>query len=113
MANSFSITLSNGTKYENFKMNGNNFITTDTEIAAKFNNVLGRNTNYLTNVTIEGDADFDEAQLIGTHAFMEIVQCVKHENEWWIVLRDLTKQELRDLELDSRIAYLEMITEEA
>ena len=112
MANSFTITLSDGTKLEGFRLNGNNFITDNEAIAAKFNNVLGRSSSYLKDVTITGDEEFDEALLIGEHAFMEIVQCVKNGEEWWIVLRDLTKRELRDLELDSRISYLEMITEE-
>ena len=67
----------------------------------------------LAHVAITGDAENDEAGLIGEHTNMELIQVKKYGDEWWFVLRDMTAQELRDLKTDARLSYLEMITEEA
>lgn len=110
----YTITLSDGTKFEDLTLNGNNFITGNETYAAKLRATLGRVTNILKDVIIAGDAQAseDSAGLIGKHEFMELVQCVKVGGNWWFVLRDLSVREVRDLKIDARLDYLEMMTEE-
>ena len=110
--NNFTITLNDNTKLEGLRLNGNNFITNNESHAAKLNGKLGRVTNILKDVTISGDAEYDQGGLIGDHEFMEIVQCVKYENEWWFVLRDLSAEEIRGMRIDARLDYIEMMMEE-
>ena len=107
----YSIMFNDGTSISGLTLNGNNFITNDEAIAAQLwahtttdNKILGR-------VTISGPAD-DNSGLVGEHACTELVQCVEYQGEYWFVLRDLSERELRDIRVDSRLDYLEMMSGE-
>ena len=100
----FTIRLSDGSQLESLTLNGNNFISKNEVTESTF-------AGKLAHVAITGDAENDEAGLIGEHTNMELIQVKKYGDEWWFVLRDMTAQELRDLKTDARISYLEMITE--
>ena len=102
----FTIRLSDGSQLESLTLNGNNFISKNEVTESTF-------AGKLAHVAITGDAENDEAGLIGEHTNMELIQVKKYGDEWWFVLRDMTAQELRDLKTDARLSYLEMITEEA
>ena len=101
----FTITLSDGSQLEGLALNGNNFISKNEVAETTFAGKLAK-------VTIDGDADEDEAGVIGEHINMVLVQVKKYGDEYWFVLRDMTAQELRDLKTDARLSYLEMITED-
>ena len=100
----FTIRLSDGSQIEGLILNGNNFISKNEVTESTFAGKLAK-------VVITGDADKDDAGLIGEHTNMVLVQVKKYGDEYWFVLRDMTKQELRDLKTDARLSYLEMITE--
>ena len=110
--NNFEITLSDGTILPDLKLNGNNFITGDQAIARRIKDFVEDHGGILRKVEISGDPEGDEAGLIGEHEYMRLVQCVKYAGNWWFVLQDLSEREIRDLELDARLDYLEMMTEE-
>lgn len=42
---------------------------------------------------------------------MELVQIVKHDEEYWFVLRTMTKRELQDLKNRADIDYLAMMSD--
>ena len=99
----FTIRLSDGSQIEGLILNGNNFISDRELTEATFAGKLGH-------VVITGDADKDEAGLIGTHEHMQLVQIVKYEGKWWFVLRELTAQELEMAKLKSDVAYTAMMS---
>ena len=102
---SFAITLSDGSKIEGLELNGNNFVC-KTEI--KHETFKGK----LSHVTITGDADKDEAGLIGEHTNMELIRC-EHDaglGGYAFVLRDIPAAELEMAQLKGTVAYVSMMT---
>lgn len=93
----FSITLADGTTFQNLRLNGNNFIS-DTPIdAAAFEN------NCSPLIVSDG-----ENQEIHEHA--ALVQITVHGGEHWVVIRDLLPDELSRIKIQSDIEYLAMMT---
>ena len=99
----FTIRLSDGSQLEGLTLNGNNFISNNEITEATFAGKLGH-------VVISGDADKDEAGLIGEHEHMQLVQIVKYEGKWWFVLRELSAAELEMAKMKSDIAYTAMMS---
>ena len=71
----------------------------------------------LGKVTITGDADADEAGLIGEHHNMELVQIAHYtqaihgvEDGWYFVLRDIPEAERKWLQLRGDTDYIAMMT---
>ena len=83
-------------------LNGNNFISSKEVTAETFRGKLGR-------VVITGDAEADEAGLIGEHKQMELVQIQKYGTEFWFILRDMSAAELEKLQTRGDIDYLAMM----
>lgn len=90
-------------------MNGNNFVSktevTETTFAGK-----------LSKVTISGDAEADEAGLIGEHHNMELVQVAHYTQKthrmpdgWYFALRDIPANELKDRQLRADVDYAIML----
>ena len=104
----YSITFNNGTSISGLTLNGNNFITNDSAAIATLNSKLLPGNKILGRVTISGPAD-DNSGLIGEHACMELVQCVEYQGEYWFALRDLSERELRDIRIEARLDYIEMM----
>ena len=98
----FTITLADGTQITDLALNGNNFISSNEITESTFAGKLAK-------VTITGDSEQDEAGLIGEHSNMALVQVKKYGNEYWFVLRELSAQELRDMRIDARLDYIEMM----
>lgn len=90
----YTITLSNGTKLENLRLNGDNFISA-IEISP---DVFENNCD---NVTISDG----ESETIYTD--MELVQLITYNGEWWFVLREIPPDELERKRLLERIVALE------
>ena len=90
-------------------LNGNNFVSKTEVTAETFRGKLGR-------VVITGDAEADDAGLIGTHEHMELVQ-VEHytqavhgcEYGYYFVLRDIPAAELEKLQNRADLEYVAMM----
>ena len=90
-------------------LNGNNFVSKTEVTAETFRGKLGR-------VVITGDAEADDAGLIGTHEHMELVQ-VEHytqavhgcEDGYYFVLRDIPAAELEKLQNRADLEYVAMM----
>lgn len=94
----YKITLADGTVIENLRLNGNNYIS-DSEITADM--FLGN----LSTVTInDGEKDT-------VYKNMDLVQIVKYDDEYWFILRTMTKRELQELKNRADIDYIAMMTE--
>ncbi|MCD5528892.1 hypothetical protein LOB10_02155 [Lactobacillus delbrueckii subsp. lactis] len=91
----YSVTLSDGTKLDNLALNGNNFISSTAVEASQFDGKL-------KSVTIT-DSDGKEEK----HENMVLVQ-VTHPNdtEWWFILADKSKDQLKQEQLEQSIASL-------
>ena len=98
----FTITLADGTQLTGLELNGNNFISKTQVTPETF-------AGKLKKVTISGETTPETADIIGEHTNMELVQILPYEGAWWFVLRDLTEQEVRNLRIDARLDYIEMM----
>lgn len=98
MEKSWKITLSDGTKLENLRLNGNNFIS-EAEITE--DDFRGK----LSKVIIEGK-DFKQE-----YNNMELVQIAHYEDGYYFVLREISQEELDKLKMQSDIEYLAMMSD--
>ena len=108
--NTFTITLADGTQLGGLELNGNNFVS-KTEVSA--DTFKGK----LSHVVISGDAEKDEAGLIGEHGQMELVQIAHYTQKthgmpdgWYFALREIPAAELEKIKMQGNIAYLSMMT---
>ena len=104
----FTVTLADGTQLAELELSGNNFISKNEITEETFRGKLSK-------VTITGDADADEAGLIGEHHNMELVQIAHYSQAvhgctdgWYFVLRDIPpeEQEIRQLRADVDFALM-------
>ena len=93
----YTMTLADGTKITNLRKNGTNWVSPAPIDPAIFEGTL-------SHVTI---ADESEALLLHN---AELIQQVPYEDGWYLAFRERTKQELVDMELSAKIAYLAMMT---
>ena len=91
------------------ELNGNNFVSKKEVTAETFRGKLGR-------VIIDGDAEADEAGLIGTHENMELVQVAHYtrathgmEDGYYFVLRDIPADEQEKRQLRADVDYALML----
>ncbi|MBQ7154437.1 MAG: hypothetical protein IJR85_02640 [Synergistaceae bacterium] len=105
----FTVTLADGTQLSGLALNGNNFVSKTEVTEETFRGKLGR-------VVITGDAEADEAGLIGTHEHMELVQVAHYtqavhgcEDGYYFVLRDIPAAELEKLQNRADIEYVAMM----
>ncbi len=94
----YKITLADGTVIDNLRLNGNNYISetelTDDVFHGKLDKVIVNDG--------EGDIVYEN---------MELVQIVKYDEEYWFILRTMTKKELQDLKNRADIDYLAMMSD--
>lgn len=94
----YKITLADGSTIENLSLNGNNYISKNELTEAIFKDNLER-------VTIAcSDGNTEELERLA------LVQIQKHGEEYWFVLRKLSKQEIKDARTQANIEYLAMMT---
>lgn len=94
----YKITLSDGTEIANLKLNGNNYISLEKIDESVFNGTCSP--------VIISDG---ETEMI--HPNMELVQIVEQfEGEYWIVLRDISDEEIANIKMLSDIEYIAMMT---
>ena len=104
-----TITLADGTQLGGLEMNGNNFFSKTEVTAQTFAGKLSR-------VVITGDAEADEAGLIGEHSNMELVQIAHYTQKthgladgWYFALREIPANELKDRQLRADVDYAIML----
>lgn len=102
MEKPWKITLADGTRLENLRLNGNNFIS-DTQITADIFN------GNLSKVVIEGIENGKE--VIQEYEHMELVQIVHYEDGYYFVLRELSQDELDKIKTQADIEYLAMMSD--
>ena len=90
-------------------MNGNNFVSKTEVTPHTFAGKLGK-------VTITGDAEADEAGLIGEHSNMELVQIAHYTQKthgladgWYFALREIPADELEKRQLRADVDYAIML----
>lgn len=93
----YSITLANGTIIGDLKLNGNNFISKTKVAHDAF-------TDNCSPVTIS-DGEVEEV-----HENMELVQITEMGDEYWFVLRDISKAEMEKIKMQSDIEYIAMMS---
>lgn len=94
----YKITLADGTVIDNLRLNGNNYIS-DKELTADV--FLGKLNKVVIN---DGERDV-------VYDNMTLVQIVKYDEEYWFILRTMTKRELQDLKNRADIDYLAMMSD--
>ena len=112
----FTITLADGTKIENLTVNGNNFVSKVEITADTFNGKLAK-----VKVEADGSASstnengeiielYDPA-IIGEFKNMKLARCEYDAGlgGYAFVLLEMTEAELRELKLEARLDYLEML----
>ena len=106
----FTVTLADGTQLGGLALNGSNFVSKKEVTAETFRGKLSK-------VVIEGDAEADEAGIIGTHHNMELVQIAHYTQAthgmadgYYFVLRDIPAAELEALRNRGDIDYIAMMT---
>ncbi len=110
MEKTFTITLGDGTQLTGLGLTGNSFIREEPITAQDFD---GKLKNVV--ISCDNDEDFrDRYGLIGEHEYMELLICGKdidadYKGKYLFALRELTKQEIRDLEIDARLDYHDMM----
>lgn len=92
----YSITLADGTIIGDLKLNGNNFIS-KTKIS---HDAFADNCSPV----IISDGEAEEV-----HENMELVQITEMGDEYWFVLRDISKAEMEQIKMQSDIEYIAMM----
>lgn len=94
----YKITLADGTVISDLRLNGNNFVSKSRISETKFDGNLSE--------VIINDGEVDEI-----HGPMALVQVTKMGDEYWFILRDLSKNELEMAQIRANIDYISMMTE--
>ena len=93
----YTVTLADGTKFTNLRLNGDNFISITEVTPDKF---VGN-----CSPVVISDGETEE-----THENMNLVQVKSYvPGEYWFVLRDLSPAELRNIKMQSDIEYVAMM----
>ena len=92
----YTITLADGTEITDLGLNGDNFISQNAIDADIFDG------NCSPVVISDGETEV-------THENMELVQITRVGNEYWLVLRDLSADELARIKMQSDIEYVAMM----
>lgn len=105
----FTITLADGTQLGGLEMNGNNFVSKMEVTADTFRGKLGR-------VVITGEAEYDQAGLLGEHLNMELIQIAHYTQKkhglidgWYFVLKDIPAEKLERIQNRADLEYLAMM----
>lgn len=99
----YTITLSDGTKLEGLKLNGNNFISGKQISEGVFRGKL-------TRVKIEcEDEDKQAGGMSGEFLNMELLQLKEYGGEWWFILREMPAEKYELLKLSGNVDYVAMM----
>lgn len=109
---SYTITLSDGSKLENLRLNGSNFIAdypiTEETFRYKLSSIDIESTNPNEEVPLDIQiGHMDNMQLVGIYHDMYYMK----PSEYWFVLAPIPEDQLRYADIMSKIAYLGMMTD--
>ncbi len=104
------IEFGNGKVLSDLTLNGNNFVTSQ-DITDEFFD--GGLDNVKITTTYKPDDNSPEQEYTELHDHMKLIYCRKYPGEsgTFFVLNDYSKTELKDIALDARLSYLEMMTD--
>ena len=96
---SYNIKLADGTEIKNVELNGNNFITQDSEI---------RSALTPANLTSVEISDETSSQLCEN---MILTNLWEAPDGWHFIIREMTESEKLKLEIEAKLEYLAMMTD--
>lgn len=94
----YTITLADGQKITGLRKNGDNFVS-ETQVDES---IFDGN---LSTMTV---SDGESEQVLNN---VELIQQVEYKDGWYLAFRELTAQELRDMEIDAKIDYIAMMAD--
>lgn len=94
----YKVTLADGTVIDNLRLNGNNYIS-EKELSADM---------FLENL---GTVTINDGEKDAVYENMILVQLAKYDDEYWFILRTMTKKELQEIKNRSDIDYIAMMTD--
>lgn len=92
----YTITLADGQKITGLSKNGDNFVSKTQVDESIFD-------GNLSTMTV---SDGETEQVLNN---VELIQQVEYKDGWYLAFRELTAQELRDMEIDAKIDYIAMM----
>ncbi len=98
----WKIILSDGTKIENLRLNGNNFVSNVEVTAEMFQGKLSK-------VIFECNTDGKVLKQECEH--MELVQIAHYEDGYYFILREIPNEELERIKTQADIEYIAMMTD--
>lgn len=94
----YKITLADGTKIDNLRLNGNNYASNLKVTSDIFDGKL-------STVTInDGERDT-------IYNNMELVQITEYDDGYYFILRQLSEQEIREMKIIADIDYIAMMSD--
>ena len=100
----YKITLSDGTSLAGLELEGGNFISKNEVTKQTFEGKLSR-------ITITNDGESDDDGWLGEHKNMRLLHCIPAYGKYYFAFGEISEAELRAIELDARLDYLEMIND--
>lgn len=94
----YSIKLADGKVLTGFTKNGDNFVSKEQVDESIFEDNLA--------VMTVSDGETET-----TYHNVELIQQVEYADGWYLAFRELTAQELRDIEINAKIEYIAMMAD--
>lgn len=94
----YTIRLADGTELTGLTKNGNNYVSENKIDESIFEN------NLTEMVVSDGETET-------TYHYVELIQQVKYSDGWYLLFRELSKQEIREKTLKAKLEYLAMMTD--
>lgn len=95
---SYTITLADGQQITGLSKNGDNFVSQSEVDESIFEGNLSTMT-------------VSDGETTETYENVELIQQVKYKDGWYLAFRELSAQELRDMEIDAKIDYIAMMAD--
>lgn len=94
----YTITLANGTKIDNLELNGNNFVS-QLEITEDM---------FIGNLDVVTISDGKTEEVMYD---VELVQIAHYTDGWYFILREIPKEEITAIRIESQVTYTAMMTD--
>lgn len=94
----YTIRLADGTELKGLSKNGDNFVSSTKIDESIFEG------NLATMTVSDGESEV-------TYENVELIQQVQYADGWYLAFRELSAQELRDMEVDAKIDYIAMMAD--
>lgn len=109
----YKLTLGNGNVLGGLTLNGNNFVSQSKVTESDFADGLDGVMIEYTGDEELGEHEYHEVEL-GLHDHMKLIYCkqIAHVPGYYFVLCDYDASELKELQTEARIDYLEMMIDE-